>query len=105
MGDILSRYRDQYPNPLQNTILMSEIQSLEQNITKIDMILDTLNNKCDKLLLKTINIDTTIYTLINKYNKNNTNPVSYQVINSDDITISCKHDNSSDDMWDYYDLQ
>ena len=75
-------------------ILSNEIVILENNIKKINNILELLNDKCDNLITKVIKIDKQVYELID-YNSVSLNDANTNQTNKDNLH----------DMWDYSDLQ
>ena len=74
-------------------ILTNEIVILENNIKKINNILELLNDKCDTLITKVIKIDKQVYEIID-----------YELTNSNQADNSL-NDADLHDVWDYSDLQ
>ena len=66
-------------------ILKQEIEALEENVKKIDKMLELLNLKCDKIITKVVEIDNKTYEIVDKM-KNKT------------------HNATQCSEWDYYDL-
>ena len=69
-------------------ILSNDIVILENNINKINTILELLNDKCDNLITKVIKIDKQVYELLDYKSK---------MYNQYDTTLH--------EVWDYSDLR
>ena len=52
-------------------IIKREVIELEQNIKNIDLMIKMLNNKCDKILTKIVDVDNKTYEIIETTSKKN----------------------------------
>ena len=66
-------------------IIQREVIELEQNIKNIDLMIKMLNNKCDKILTKIVDVDNKIYEII-------------------EATTKDKNIKDFGNEWDYYDF-
>ena len=85
MGNSYSLLNNQYG---VCNILSNEIDILENNINKINTILELLNDKCDNLITKVIKIDKQVYELLDYKSK-----------------MYNKYDTTLHEDWDYSDLR
>lgn len=58
-----SKYNE-YKNDLYTLNLNEEIKKLEENIKKLDDVLNTLSNKCDKVITRIVSLENKTYELI-----------------------------------------
>ena len=86
MGNIYSLIDAQKNNNKINYVLQQEIINLEDNVKKVEKMLQLLNIKCDKIVTKVVNIENKTYEIIDKI----------------DLKSSTKHSYCTE--WDYYDL-
>lgn len=87
MGNVYSMI-DFSENEKLDALLKKQILELENNVKKVDNMLELLNLKCDKIITKVEEVDNKVYELVDlvKVDKFNTPEI---IPNSE---------------WDYYDL-
>jgi len=69
MGNIYSLF-DLKQDDDNTKIIKREVIELEQNIKNIDLMIKMLNNKCDKILTKIVDVDNKTYEIIETTSKN-----------------------------------
>lgn len=87
MGNVYSMI-DFSDNENLETILKKQIIELENNVKKVDNMLELLNLKCDKIITKVTEVDNKVYEIVDLVNVDKTKTPE-RILNSE---------------WDYYDL-
>ena len=87
MGNVYSMI-DFHENEKLDALLKKQILELENNVKKVNNMLDLLNLKCDKIITKVEKVDNKVYELVDLVNVDKFNTPE-RIPTSD---------------WDYYDL-